>query len=130
MVIKDVFESEFPESNAINEESPGSFPELNDLAVLAKPQVISRSNTPTYNTRDVEVHERVDKETQFTSDVTIKISNSLPLYGEEVKQRLSMQTDLSKTTRVQAHGTTLPIFRRDSSTRSQKDENTPAFCLR
>ena len=37
MTIKDLFEQVFSESNEINEESPGTFPELDELITLAKP---------------------------------------------------------------------------------------------
>ena len=76
---------------------------------MAKPAA-SRKPTPSGNTRDIEVTLCAEKETQANLGITVQIGSSLPLRGEEAKQRLTVQTDLSKT-RVQARGTTLPIYR-------------------
>ena len=117
--IKDLFDQVCGDSKEDKKESPGNFPELEELLTIAKPAVDPRSNTPTYNRRDVAVAERVNKGTQATSDLSVKISNSLPLMREEAKQRLSVQADLSKS-RVQARGTI--VVPRKSAARSLKDE--------
>ena len=117
--IKDLFDQVCGESNEDKEESPGNFPELNELLTIAKPVVEPRSNTPVYNRRDVTVNERANKGTQASQDLTVKISNSLPLMREEAKQKLNVQADLTKA-RIQARGTI--IVPRKSAAKSLKDE--------